>query len=119
MSTPHKLPPPSTLSDYSTLDVDRRQKPVRMKYNPEISLGNLFTAGTLAVTMIVAYGTYTRDQEKRDSKIAILEKNQDEDKKSVKESLAKVESSIDKIQASLTTLDKNVAIINAKTGNSK
>ena len=99
--------------------LERRAKPVRMRYVPDITLGNIAVVVSLLVTLLVAYGTYTKDQEKQDGRLTALEINQDKDKKEVKDSLSKVEAAILKMSDSLATLDKNVAVINAKTSGSK
>lgn len=99
--------------------LERRAKPIRVRYVPDITLGNIAVVVSLLVTLLVAYGTYTRDQEKQDGRLLALEANQDKDKKEVKESLSKVEAAMLRMSDSLSALDKNVAVINAKTSNSK
>lgn len=99
--------------------IERRARKAKAVYDPRITLGNIATIVSLVVILGGAFGKYSSDQEKQDGRLSSLEKNQDADKKEVKDSLNKIEVTVSKMQDSLATLDKNVAVLNAKTPPSK
>lgn len=87
-----------------------------MKYNPEITLGNILAIVSVVLAASGAYATYRSDQAVQDNKIAVLEKERVNDRADVREQLNSIQKTADQTNTNLQSLREAIATINGKMG---
>ncbi len=85
-----------------------------MRFNPEITTGNIIQIVMLAIALGAAYGTYRDDQGKQDSEIAQVKQLTSRDRDDTQKSLAEVKTRLDKQGDQLQDIKESLAILRGR-----
>lgn len=85
-----------------------------MRFNPEITTGNIIQIASLLVALALGYGAYREDQTRQDSKISQVEMLSERDRTETGKSLAEVKARLDKQGDQLQDIKESLAILRGR-----
>lgn len=85
-----------------------------MRFNPEITMGNIIQMVILLVSLGIAYGTYREEQSKQDGRISQVEVTALRDRLDTQAALGKVESRLEKQGDQLQDIKESLAILRGR-----
>jgi len=95
---------------------ERREHRRIFRFDPTVSTGSLIQIGTVLVGFGLAWGTYQSDRTSTRMEIEQIKLNAAADKVLAKEAVNDMKQQMDKVQATLTSVDKAVTSIQAEIG---
>lgn len=89
-------------------------QPPRVRFTTEISLGNLLSIGTILLSFAGMVASYSADQARRDATASQLRLDVDQNRKDVKDSLARVEQNTEELRRGLASVQLDIAVMKAQ-----
>jgi hypothetical protein len=94
--------------------IRRRERRSFFRFDPTVSTGTLLQIGVVLTACTVAWGQYQRDQERVSNELAVVKRDQTEQRAAVREQLRDLSGDMKEVTRALGQVQEGVAVLKAR-----